>query len=164
MSRNCKINTKPIHIGVIGTPPLVRACQRALKLFPSFVPLIDHIDADLTLEEIIAKRLPDVEVLLFTEYRTYAKGTAHKTYPIPLHYVPFRGGGLYKALFHVYTTGKPAALSIDSLTDASVQDVYGELQQSLPDVHVYQGDSTAPVNDIIQFHHTCQKTTVTLSP
>ncbi|MFT9846843.1 hypothetical protein [Aneurinibacillus sp. REN35] len=160
----------PIHIhegiaiGVIGPQAIVHKVRHTLKAFPSFAPSF-HIYENETQALVLAEKvMQTAEVLLICEYHVYRVMKGTMDFAIPVHYIPLTGSGLFSALFRLKKAYGIHALSIDSISQSFVAQVFQELDEVLPPATYFEGASIAAAEEVIRFHkenvHSGEKTAV----
>ncbi|PWW28246.1 GTP cyclohydrolase III [Cytobacillus oceanisediminis] len=141
-----------IAIGVIGPKILVERTREALQSFPSFTPIFQVYENENAATSLTAELINKVEVLLFLEYHVFRKVKESMEFSIPVHYVPLMGTGLYRSLFRIKTLYGLNALTVDSVTQAYVENILNELGEKNTQLTFFEGTATASLDDILTFH------------
>ncbi|GGE26246.1 transcriptional regulator [Marinithermofilum abyssi] len=146
---------KGISIGVITPPALETPIQEALKLFPSFTAEMYICSDEADVIPAVKKVKQQMEVLLFSEYRSYKRAMEQGELQTPAHYVPLMGTGLYRALFRLKNRYGLERLSVDSVPENYVRHILKELEPETPtELTPHPSSSRTSVEEIVQFH--CQ--------
>ncbi|HWO76620.1 MAG TPA: hypothetical protein VNM69_12095 [Bacillus sp. (in: firmicutes)] len=142
-----------ITIGVIGPEALIQKIKYTLKSFPNFKPIFSTVTPDSDITDEARELMHDVDVLMFTEYHLYKLAKQTLEFPIPVHYVPLMGTGLYRSLFMVKNSYGLKRLSIDTIDRKYVEQILHELQEEQYELNVFKSSTQAPmISDIIKFH------------
>ncbi|MET3697578.1 hypothetical protein SAMN05877753_106176 [Bacillus oleivorans] len=142
-----------ITIGVIGPEALIQKIKYTLKSFPNFKPIFSTVTPESVITDVASELMHDVDVLMFTEYHLYNLAKQTLDFPIPVHYVPLMGTGLYRSLFMVKNSYGLKRLSIDTIDRKYVEQILHELQEEHYEVNVFKSSTKAPmISDIIKFH------------
>ena len=142
-----------IAVGVICPEAFFDTVSAVLKSFPSFAPEIlayrDENEAPALAEE-LAER---AEVLFFTGPIPYSRAKEQMTFPIPAHYVPMNGTGLYRSLLDVQIKyGGGIAVSIDTVTQQTAERCAKEFGDRLPTLVCMAESVRTGRKEIVDFH------------
>lgn len=141
-------------IGIIGTEQLINEIRDTLRAFPNFDPIFYTITKDSyqRIEQFILTVSKDVEVLLFTEHYYYNVAQQKIDFPVPVHYIPLMGTGLYRSLFTIKNSYHLKALSIDSVSGRYVEQTLKELGITDIELFTYDSNKTDSFESMIAFH------------
>jgi hypothetical protein len=143
---------KGIPIALIGPEPMVQIMLEAIKSFPSFLPITG---AYRKLEEAVeqtAALMWDVEVILYSGPLPYKLCQEKLHLPVPSHYVPLTGSGLYRSLFRIDRKWGLASVSVDNLPEQHFVRTFRELGQAMPELIFYSDGETGNTEELVQFH------------
>ncbi len=143
-----------IAITVAGPAPLVAQTEEALKYFPSFSPTYLPCPGEDNFWRQMEKAIDGAEVLLFPEYRSYKLAKDRLDLSVPAHYVPLMGTGLYRSIFRLKNVHLRRKFSVDSISEAYVNQILHELGENPSDFLFYPGTATSPLEEIADFHRT----------
>ncbi|QGQ96445.1 hypothetical protein EHS13_16920 [Paenibacillus psychroresistens] len=145
-------NEKGITIGIIGPPMMVKNIQKALKGFPSFSPIVKAYTDEAEVPK-LAKELCEIaEVLLFSGLHPYKIAKEQMNFPIPVHYLPLTGMGLFRALFRVQKSEERLIFTVDSLSKKLVEKTFIEMGADLPAIVCYDGSPNPSTEELVSFH------------
>lgn len=142
-----------IIIGIVGPEKLFSETRKALKSFPNFQPVFLSSTPSTIDQAVIKELMTRVEVLLFLEFLTYFKAKQLVNFSIPAHYVPLMGTGLYRSLFLAKTHFELEYLSVDTVEEKYIQQVFFELGEKNYGLLSYPNyEQTSTTQSIIDFH------------
>lgn len=152
MSKQLNQNIPEIHIAIITTTSVVQQLKEVILAFPNFKPFFHIIDKQHNFIEAIETLMTHVEVMMFTDSFSYLQAQQHCTFTIPVHHMPGLTTGLYRSLFLVCQTLKPAKLSVDTIEEKYLNKLLNELEHSC-ELQLFElNKSVPPIEDIIEFH------------
>jgi hypothetical protein len=101
----------------------------------------------------LAKELCDkVEVLLFSGLHPYRIAKEQMHFPIPTHYIPLTGTGLFRSLYRIQKTNELIVFSVDSLSKKMVKDTFKEIGAPIPDLVCFDGSRNPSTDELVGFH------------
>lgn len=145
-------NEKGIAIGIVGPEIIVEKILQTIKQFPSFFPVVKVYKEEEEIYELTRELFGKVEVLFFSGPRIYTLIKENMSLPVPAHYIPLTGTGLYRTLFKIGQKWGLNSLSIDSLSPKIISKTFKELGIPKPRITYFEGSANPTRNEIIQFH------------
>jgi hypothetical protein len=149
---NGRSGKQGIPIALIGPDPMIRIMLEAIKAFPSFLPVTGTYGK---LEEAVEQTealMRDVEVILYSGPLPYKLCLESLHLPIPAHYVPLTGSGLYRSLFRIDRKWGLESVSVDTLPEQTFIRTFHELDQPMPKLSFYPKGETTDTGDLVGFH------------
>jgi len=140
-----------IRIALIGPEPMLEVMGRAVKGFPTFIPATGTYRRPEEAVGLTEELMKDAEVLLFSGPIAYRLCTEKLMLPVPAHFVPLTGSGLYRALFRLNLAYGPVALSVDTISEPTFKGTFRELGEAMPDM-VFCPMSTVDIEELVRFH------------
>ena len=140
-----------IKIGVIGPVIIVDLIREALKSFPNFTPVFRASNEILDAPVFARELMNEVEVLLFSGYYPYKVAREQVTFPVPVHYIPLTGTGLFRSFFRLFHHRHMSRLTIDCLPSEAVIRVFSELGQPFDQLYFYEG-TMFDLEEMVRFH------------
>lgn len=140
-----------IRIAMIGPEPMLEVMARAVKGFPTFVPTAAAYrtpEEAVGLTEVLMK---EAEVLLFSGPIAYRLCTEKRSMPVPAHFVPLTGSGLYRALFRLNRAYGLVTLSVDTITETAFKSTFRELGETMPEMVICPAN-TMDTDELVRFH------------
>ncbi|MBP1994829.1 hypothetical protein [Paenibacillus eucommiae] len=141
-----------IAIGIIGPDALVDKILDTIRAFPSFSPVARTFQTEAEVLDIAADLIGKVEVLLFSDPISYQLVKDKLHFPIPVHYVPLTGTGLYRALFCIGKQSGLRTLSIDTLSKRAVHSALQELGELHTEAIFFEDTRHPSQAELIAFH------------
>lgn len=141
-----------IRIGVIGPSEIVHTIRHVLKAFPTFKPLVRVFQEEEQAPDLAAELKSRVEVLLFSGPLPYKLAQAACHFDIPVHFVPLKGTGLFRALHRLHKEHGLSALSLDSLSRKEVRSALKDLGEEGTELELFKGSMTPSRQEVIEFH------------
>lgn len=102
--------------------------------------------------ELLRRIAAEVDAVLFTGPIPFSLAMAEVEPALPVTYVPLKGTGLYRTLFHAREQIHLERVSIDTLTRTEVEETYGELGISTRQLLCLEGRGSHGRQRMIQFH------------
>jgi hypothetical protein len=143
---------KGISIGIIGPQAMVLNISNALKGFPTFIPLAKVYHDEVEIAGLAKDLCDKVEVLLFSGLHPYRIAMEQMSFPIPAHYIPLTGTGLFRSLFRIQESNEIIVFSVDSLSEKMVKDTFKEIGAPLPELVCYEGLANPSTEELVSFH------------
>lgn len=142
-----------ISIGVIGPTIVTEKIMEAIKDFPNFSPIFRISDNIYDAPKFARELMHEVEVLLFSSYLPYKMAKDQIDFLIPVHYIPLKGTGLFRAFYRLKNkTNSLSDITIDTLTPREVNNIVEELGEKLENIQFFDGSSFTLKDEMVNFH------------
>lgn len=144
-----------VAIGVIGAEPFVRRIADLAREDPAPIRLLTAAyDRPTDSGERAAKLAGDVDVLLFAGPLPYDAAMKSNNLTVPATHVPIGGTVLPSTLLRGVLAGDldPSRVSIDSVSEREVSELYAQLGLPDDDVHVLPYHSEMTPEQFLAFH------------
>lgn len=144
-----------VTIGVIGAEPFVHRMAEVAREDPAPIRLLTAAyDRPGDAGERAAKLAGDVDVLLFAGALPYDAAMKSTTLTVPATHVPIGGTVLPSTLLRGVLAGDldPSRISIDSVSQREVSELYAQLNLPGDDVHVMPYHSDRTPEQFLAFH------------
>jgi GGDN family. len=153
MTKNVPTPSPEIIIGIVCPKELNQEMSRALEAFPNFRPVyLQTTPTSLQKEELLAL-IHQVEVVLFAEFPAFIRARQLAEIPIPAHYVPLTGTGLYRSLFFIANKCESLYLSIDTVDEEYMRKEFYNLgKRNYTYLSYPSHDLSYNRDDIVRFH------------
>ncbi|WP_019006950.1 hypothetical protein [Cohnella laeviribosi] len=153
--RNTEEQRQEIKIGIIGPVPAVEQIKQTIKAFPTFKPVFKTFREEKAVPALAAELRGQVEVMLFSGPHPYQLAQEAHRFDIPVHYVPLKGTGLFRALYRLHKEYGLSSLSVDSVPPKAMAKTLKDLGEEFVEVSWFSGGLNAPLDDLVAFHAQC---------
>ncbi|ALC91386.1 hypothetical protein AM500_17450 [Bacillus sp. FJAT-18017] len=161
-----QLSSRPIEItiGIISPKALENEIMKALESFPNLRPVFINATPSTIHSAITADLFHQLEVILFIEFQTYLKAKHLFDFPIPVHYVPLMGTGLFRSLFIIKNQYDFSYFSIDTVEEKYIHQVLYDLGENNNKFTSFpQYDHSSSIQSIVDFHQNNYQTLGTIA-
>lgn len=148
--------SEEVAIGVVGAEGFVhRIASVARDEAPATYRLVTTAyERESGARDAADRIVDDVDVLLFAGPLPYDLAVAERELPVPATYVPTGGVALPTALLRGSLSGTidPTRVSIDSVLERDVREIYDDLGTEMPAVHVMEYHPSVLPDEFFEFH------------
>lgn len=144
-----------LRLAVIGPSDLVSRTVALGNTFPALELVSYPYDDERDAPALLATAQRQVDSVLFTGLVPYRLATAEQEPAVPVSYVPLKGTGLYRTLYHIRESITLERVSVDTLTRGEVMETYTELGLSPERVMCLEGESERA--RLAAFHLACYR-------
>lgn len=147
--------TEEVAIGVIGAEAFVHRIAELAREDPAPIRLLTAAyERPVDAGERAAKLIGDVDVLLFAGPLPHDAATKSQHFTVPATHVPIGGTVLPSTLLKGVLSGglDPSRISIDSVSEREVAELYAQLDLPIDQVRVRPYNSEATPEEFLAFH------------
>jgi hypothetical protein len=148
-----------VRLGVIGPTDLVARILDLGAGIPALNLTGRTYDDEQSAPDLLRSLLPEMDAVLFTGPVPYRLALAQVLPPVPLPvmYVPLKGTGLYRTLYHARPAIDLERVSMDTLTQGEVEETYHELGLAATQVQCLDDRGSLDRTALTRFHLECYR-------